>query len=118
MIFPLHKFPFSNFHELNLDWILNKLKEFDETLKQFRSELDEFRQTLETATQQIETNKNDIAELNQKYTSLEARVKALEDITGGVVYSVNNLESTATADDFTELTTPEIETGTFSPVDL
>lgn len=116
MIFPLHKFPWSNFHELNLDWILNKLKEFDETLKQFRSELDEFRQTLETATQQIETNKNDIAELNQKYTSLEARVRALEDITGGVVYSTTT-EPTAQSDDFTEVEA-QTESGVFSPVDI
>lgn len=30
------QFPYTNFHELNLDWILKKVKEFDERLNQFR----------------------------------------------------------------------------------
>lgn len=29
------QFPYTNFHELNLDWILNKIKEFQERLDQF-----------------------------------------------------------------------------------
>lgn len=29
------QFPYTNFHELNLDWILKKVKEFDERLNQF-----------------------------------------------------------------------------------
>lgn len=27
-----NNFPYTNIHELNLDWILKKIKEFDETL--------------------------------------------------------------------------------------
>lgn len=33
-------FPYSNFHELNLDWILNELKDFSVQLEEFRIRLD------------------------------------------------------------------------------
>lgn len=29
---PLEQFPYTNFHELNLDWIIQKVKYFDEHL--------------------------------------------------------------------------------------
>ena len=37
-------FPYSNFHELNLDWILNELKEFSGQLEEFRIRLDTIRE--------------------------------------------------------------------------
>ena len=37
-------FPYSNFHELNLDWILNELKEFSGQLEEFRIRLDTVRE--------------------------------------------------------------------------
>ena len=33
-------FPYSNFHELNLDWMLTELKDFSEQLEEFRIRLD------------------------------------------------------------------------------
>lgn len=33
------QFPYTNFHELNLDWILKKVKEFDERLNSFHDTL-------------------------------------------------------------------------------
>lgn len=37
-------FPYSNFHELNLDWILNELKNFSRQLDEFRTRLDTIRE--------------------------------------------------------------------------
>lgn len=37
-------FPYSNFHELNLDWILNELKDFSGQLEEFRIRLDTIRE--------------------------------------------------------------------------
>ena len=36
-------FPYSNLHELNLDWILNELKNFSGQLEEFRTRLDTIR---------------------------------------------------------------------------
>lgn len=36
-------FPYSNFHELNLNWILNELKDFSGQLDEFRTRLDTIR---------------------------------------------------------------------------
>lgn len=38
------QFPYSNFHDLNLDWILGQLKEFQAELTEFRLRLDTIRE--------------------------------------------------------------------------
>lgn len=38
------QFPYSNFHDLNLDWILGQLKEFQAELTEFRVRLDTIRE--------------------------------------------------------------------------
>lgn len=37
----LHKFPYSNFHELNLDWLINTVKSFSGTIDQMQDQIDE-----------------------------------------------------------------------------
>lgn len=37
----LHKFPYSNFHELNLDWIINTVKSYETQIDELRSEIDD-----------------------------------------------------------------------------
>ena len=37
-------FPYSNLHELNLDWMLTELKDFSEQLDEFRTRLDTIRE--------------------------------------------------------------------------
>lgn len=37
----LHKFPYSNFHEINLDWIINTVKSFSGTIDQMQDQIDE-----------------------------------------------------------------------------
>ena len=49
-----HKFPYENFHELNLDWILGEIQKFDAELTEFE----------ETATELF-------SESLVKYNSLE-----------------------------------------------
>ena len=36
-----HNFPYTNFHELNLDWILNHIKDFGETVEKLKDEIDD-----------------------------------------------------------------------------
>lgn len=125
MIFPFHKFPYSNFHELNLDWILNKLKEIEEQIKNIDIDVDistdpiiiELQQNVQTLTQTLQqTNQNVQTVLNRviavetRLSALEDRVAALEARPEGV--SINEISS------LTELATPEIQSGTFSPITL
>lgn len=37
----LHKFPYSNFHELNLDWLINTVKSFSGTIDQMQDQIDD-----------------------------------------------------------------------------
>lgn len=37
----LHKFPYSNFHELNLDWLISTVKSFSGTIEAMQKEIDE-----------------------------------------------------------------------------
>lgn len=34
-MFPTHKYPYTNFHDLNLDWVLEQVKQFSTQLSQF-----------------------------------------------------------------------------------
>ena len=37
----LHKFPYSNFHEINLDWIINTVKSYGTQINELRVEIDD-----------------------------------------------------------------------------
>lgn len=55
-LFP--QFPFTNFHELNLDWILKKIRGYDDKIDETNARQDEIEQEL----QQVEGTIRDIAE--------------------------------------------------------
>lgn len=64
-----HKYPYSNFHELNLDWILEKINEFDATLKSWKDIIDE-----------LESHLDEIDSFDERITSLENATSDLNDI--------------------------------------
>ena len=37
IIYPIHKAPYTNFHDLNLDWIIDTLNDFNDRLTKFVS---------------------------------------------------------------------------------
>lgn len=70
-----HKYPYENFHELNLDWILEQIKEFGATLDSYKEVAEE----LEEALQQL--------------PDYESRITALESLTDGLdstLLAINN----------------------------
>lgn len=70
-----HKYPYENFHELNLDWILEQIKEFGTTLDSYKEVAEE----LEEALQQL--------------PNYESRLDALESLTDGLdstLLAINN----------------------------
>ena len=63
------KFPYTNFQELNLDWILSKVKEI-------QSSIDTINSWKETFSAQINSQiSNLIAEVNEEFTQLKADIE-------------------------------------------
>ena len=72
-----HKYPYTNFHELNLDWILEKISEF-------QSELDSWKdlaERLEKAVEGIEEMQAEIVQLQADVADLKAIQADLDTIT-------------------------------------
>ena len=93
-----HSYPYTNFHELNLDWLLDKMKELEgkmdgleeqilhsvdelvtTRLNEFRHEMDEFRVEMENMRTYFD---NTVATLNEQYAQfvrdVDERISALE----------------------------------------
>lgn len=63
------KFPYTNFHELNLDWILTKVREV-------QTDIDEINAWKETFSAQINAQiSNLISEVNEEFTQLKADIE-------------------------------------------
>lgn len=65
MNYPVIDWPYTNVHQLNLDWVLEALKKFHAALIELN--------------QQTETNTKDIAELQAQVSALEKLIKQIED---------------------------------------
>lgn len=37
----IHKFPYSNFHEINLDWLINSMKTLESSFKELSDKVDD-----------------------------------------------------------------------------
>lgn len=55
--------PWSNFHDLNLDWMIDKMEEFKALIKKFADAYDGFEADLDQFTDQMNKNTSDIKEL-------------------------------------------------------
>lgn len=117
-MFPTHKYPYTNFHDLNLDWILGKLNEFqarldgsidaavqqanaytDEQLATFKTDFASLKAEIYQALAELEQSNQQFTEyINAKVSDLEAQIILLE----------NNI--TANLDAAKAYTDAEIET--------
>lgn len=93
------KFPYTNFHELNLDWLLNKLKNLEDWAAQFDTDelLEEIRQLI---LQMIEDGTFDeifeewVRPIREDITALQGRVTALETSQAAQDVIINGLQTT------------------------
>lgn len=104
-MFPEHKYPYTNFHDLNLDWILQQLNEMDQRIdnviadavaqanKYTDQQLAQFRQDFEILTDQVykamdelnEQQQQFIADVNKTIEAINAKVDKLDnDLTAGI----------------------------------
>lgn len=116
-MFPEHKYPYTNFHDLNLDWVLEQLQNFNTRLDNVIG--DAVQQAAEYTDQQLAQFKTDFAalkaeiyqamdELNQQQQlfiqSINAQVSAIE---AKVILLENNI--TAAVETMKAYTDSEID---------
>lgn len=68
------QFPYSNFHELNLDWILQKIKELDKKVDSIEDRI--LKEANAYTDQQIAGLRRDFAELEADFTAFKSDINA------------------------------------------
>lgn len=68
------QFPYANFHELNLDWILKKIKELDEKVDSIEDRI--LKQANAYTDQQIAVLRRDFAELEADFAAFKSDINA------------------------------------------
>ena len=76
------KFPYTNFHELNLDWVLQVVYEFKTKYAGINTEIDQAVETISNAASQAETQVND---------NLELALSTLADAVTAATTRINNM---------------------------
>ena len=68
------QFPYANFHELNLDWILNKIKELDEKVDSIEDRI--LKEANDYTDKQIAGLRRDFAELEADFAAFKSDINA------------------------------------------
>lgn len=89
-------FPFTNFHELNLDWILKKIRGYDDRIDEVNTRQDEIETMLDNVEDTIEATARDVVqdaidngEFNDELAQL---VSPLEQQISGINQSISDLD--------------------------
>lgn len=102
-MYGFEKFPYTNFHELNLDWILNKIKNLEEWAAQFDTDelLEEIRQLIlnmiedgtfdEMFAEWVQPIRDDLTALQGRVSNLETSQAAQDVIINGLQTTVSSL---------------------------
>lgn len=69
------QFPYTNFHELNLDWVLSKLKELDEKVNNIEDRI--LSQAKAYTDQEVGKLKSNFDDLENEFTSFKADVNQM-----------------------------------------
>lgn len=105
-MYGFNKFPYTNFHELNLDWLMAKLKNLEDWAAQFDTDalIEEIRQLILTMVEDgtfdeifeewVRPLREDINELQGDMADLEGRVTALETSQAAQDITINGLQTT------------------------
>lgn len=68
------QFPYANFHELNLDWILKKIKELDEKVDSIEDRI--LKEANAYTDQQVGLLRRDFAQLEAEFTAFKSDINA------------------------------------------
>lgn len=85
----LNQIPYTNVHELNLDWILQKVQEFDNKITEFQETIDTFAEYVS----ELEEILPRISALESEYSALRSTVTNLQSDISSIHNSISALES-------------------------
>ena len=81
----MFRFPFTNFHELNLDWILAKVKEFSELIPPMQTAVDDVQAALSDATEAITKSEEALENANEAVETANEAKEIAEQASQGVI---------------------------------
>ena len=81
----MFKFPFTNFHELNLDWVLGVVKKFSELINPMQEAVDNVQQALDDATQASHTAQQALENAGTALTTANEAKEIAEGAAQGVI---------------------------------
>lgn len=81
----MFRFPFTNFHELNLDWILSIVKQFSELIPPMETAVDDVQQALGDATEAVEKAAEALTNANEAVETANEAKEIAEEAAQGVI---------------------------------
>lgn len=89
---PLEQFPYTNFHELNLDWIVKIILECKDRLDDLEDAVDTLEDTVNTLTTRINGIDSSISSINNSITQMQGQIQELIISGGGSPYIIMPVE--------------------------
>ena len=80
----MFRFPFTNFHELNLDWILSVVKQFADLVDPMQSAVDDVQTALADATEAVQKSSQALENANEAVTTANEAKEIAEEAAQGV----------------------------------
>lgn len=90
----LNQIPYTNTHELNLDWIIHKLKDFEQEL----ASIEDYDPRISAVESAITSINSSLATIRNSLTALNKRCNTLEDSVDDVKESINALYASVAED--------------------
>lgn len=121
----MFRFPFTNFHELNLDWILSVVKQFADLVPPMETAVDDVQQALGDATEAVQKSAEALTNANEAVETANEAKEIAEEAAQGVIadgaVTTPKIENSAVntsklADG--AVTTPKIDSGAVTTTKL
>ena len=81
----MFRFPFTNFHELNLDWILSVVKQFSELVPPMETAVDDVQKALGDATEAVEKAAEALTNANEAVETANEAKEIAEEAAQGTI---------------------------------
>jgi len=81
----MFRFPFTNFHELNLDWVLSVVKKFSELVPPMETAVEDVQQALGDATEAVEKASEALTNANEAVETANEAKDIAEDAVQGII---------------------------------
>lgn len=90
-------FPYANFHDLNLDWMIQQFQQWAVEWAAVKKAYEDFNADLSDIDSQLSALRNDVIDLNSNVENIENRIAVINMRITSVEQSINELRETTTA---------------------